>query len=93
MCFDSLVDGEYDEKPTGQLLRRESASAFKVGSVAALIVLVVLVGSNTPVWLVASASVGALVLGVALYQAVLVVGVTVLRLNANRPVARSETAS
>jgi len=93
MCFDSLVNGEHHDKPIGQLLREELTSAFRVGSVAALIVVSVLWTSNTPVWLVVSASVGALILGVALYQAVLVAGLSVLRLTSKRTVARSETTT
>lgn len=93
MCFDSLVDGEYDEKPMTQLLREEVASAVKVGSVAALVVVGVLAASATPVSLVASASAGAVVLGVALHLTVLVAGVSVLRLHSNRTVALADPAS
>jgi threonine/homoserine/homoserine lactone efflux protein len=93
MCFDSLVDGEYDEKPMTQLLREEFASAFKVGSVAALVVVGVLAASATPGWVVASASAGAVVLGVAMHLTVLVAGVSALRLHSHRTVALQKPTS
>jgi hypothetical protein len=92
MCFDSLIDGEYDEKPMRQLLTEELSSAYKDGTVAALVVGVVLVPSGTPLTLVAGASAGAFVLGVALHQAVLVAGVSLLCLHASRTVRVPERA-
>jgi Mn2+/Fe2+ NRAMP family transporter len=90
MCFDSLINGEYDEKPMRQLVTEELTSAYKDGAVAALVVLVVLATSGTPLALVAGASAGAFVLGVALHQAVLVTAISLLRLHASRTVRTPE---
>lgn len=92
MYFEVLVDGDATEKPLRDLLDAELTSALKDGTVAALVVLAVLLAGGTGSLLTAGATLGALVFAVLLHQAVLVAGVGVVRWRATdgeRPAAEA----
>jgi len=79
MCYGSLVDGDAVERPLVELLRGELPSALKDGTAAAAVVLAVLLINDVGPPLIVGATAGAFLLGIALYQAVLVAGVALLR--------------
>ncbi|MFT4921959.1 MAG: hypothetical protein ACI8XM_001167 [Haloarculaceae archaeon] len=83
MCFEALIDGDANEKSLRTLIREEVGSALTDATVAALTVVVVLLGSGTGPLLTVGAALGAVVLGVVLHQAVLVVGVALVRWRAD----------
>ncbi|MFB6298333.1 MAG: hypothetical protein ABEH56_07415 [Salinirussus sp.] len=84
MCYESLLNGEAAERPIVELLRAELPGALKDGTVAALAVVAVLAASATPPVLIAGAALGAVLLGVALHQAVLVAGTGLVRWRVSR---------
>lgn len=92
MCFDRLADEETLETSLPALLAAESRCALRNGAMAAAMVLVVLLVQSTPAWVVGVSAVGALVLGTALHQAVLLVGTGVLRARARWRARRRGTA-
>jgi hypothetical protein len=92
MCYEALIGGDAAERPLASLVREEWADAGKDGAVAAAVVFAVLLAEGTGVALVAGATVGAFVLGVALHQAVLLAGVALLRWRAGSPAQAAETA-
>jgi len=79
MCFDALVEGDVMERPVGDLLREETPDAIGNGTMAAVIVASVLFGLDAGATTIGPAAVAALALGAAVHQAVLLVGVGVLR--------------
>jgi Mg/Co/Ni transporter MgtE len=91
MCYESLLNGDATEKPVFSLLRGELASALKNGLVAALAVAVVLFWAGGGVVPTALRAVAALALGVALHQAVLLVGIVAVRTR-DRAVTAATTA-
>lgn len=90
MCYESLIDGDAAERPLTEVLRGELSSAVTDGAVAAAVVLAVLLANGVVPLLVAGATVGAFVLGIALHQAVLVAGIAVLRWRAPEPGSEPE---
>jgi heme A synthase len=79
MCYESLVEGEGTERPLAALLRAELRDALKTGLATGMIVVAVLATSGLDSVLTAVAAVGALALGAAVHQALLVVAAVVLR--------------
>ncbi len=83
MCFDSLIDGDATEKPLRQLVSEEMSSALKdAGVTTVTVALVLLLAGGVAPGIVAAATVVAFFAGVVLHQAVLVVGVGLVRLRA-----------
>jgi len=82
MCYDRLTDDDTVDASVTELLATEWDSALQNGALAAAMVLVVLLTQGTDVAVVAVSAAGALVLGTALHQAVLLVGAGVLRARA-----------
>lgn len=78
-CFEPLLDDEVTERDLLVVLREEWQDAVVNGVVAALFVLVVLAWQGTPGWLIVFGMAGAVLLGTALHQAVLVASVVGLR--------------
>jgi len=80
MCFQSLTDEEEADESVGTLIRREFPYAVRQGLLAAAIVLVVLVVSQTPAWIIGVSVAGAVLLGVVLHEFVLIAGLGVRQL-------------
>jgi hypothetical protein len=78
MCYESLVDGDVD-RSIGDLLRDEAPDALLNGVVAALVVLGGLLVQGVGPGLAVPFAIGGLVLAALLHQAVLLVGVGLLR--------------
>lgn len=79
MCYESFLNGDAADEPVLGLLRGELGSALKDGTIAAVLVALVLGWAGGGVVPVVVRSVGAFVLGVALHQAVLLAGIAALR--------------
>jgi hypothetical protein len=83
MCYDRLVDDEVTETPVADLFRSELLCALKNGSMAGAIVLAVLLFEGAPATLLLGSVAGAVLLGAALHQAILLAGAGVLRARAH----------
>ncbi|MBX0323072.1 hypothetical protein EGH21_08540 [Halomicroarcula sp. F13] len=80
MCYDRLVnDDDVAETSAVDLLRTETVCALRNGAMAGVVVLAVLLFEGAPAWLVIASVAGAVALGTALHQVLLLLGAGVLR--------------
>ncbi len=93
MCFDRLADEETLEASLPALLAAEWHCAVRNGAMAAGMVLVVLLVQGAPVWVVGVSVAGAVALGTALHQAVLLAGAGLLRARARWRESRRGSAT
>ena len=93
MCFDRLSDEETATAPVAELLAAEWRCALRNGALSAAMVLGVLLVAGTPAWVVVASAAGAVVLGTALHQLVLLAGAGVLRARARWLDGRGQTAA
>lgn len=83
MCYDRLIeDDDVAETSAVDLFRSELFCALKNGSMAGAIVLAVLLFEGTPATLLLASVAGAVLLGAALHQAIMLAGAGVLRARA-----------
>lgn len=93
MCFEALTDDEAPTDPLSSLLVAELPAALKNGALAAVFVVAMLSAQGSLALATgAILGLGALVLGIALHQTVLVAGVLVRRAISERSVARETPA-
>jgi hypothetical protein len=78
-CFEPLLAPDVTERPLAAVVGSEWRDAVVNGVEAAVLVLAVLLWQGTPLWLVAGATAGAVLLGTLLHQLVLVGAVLGLR--------------
>ncbi|MFB6178082.1 MAG: hypothetical protein ABEI99_13275 [Halobaculum sp.] len=88
MCYESLLNGDATEQPVRSLLSGERRYAIRSGVAAATVTLLALLSGGTGLGLTLASVIGALLLGTALHQAVLLVGVGLLRVWHRRPSGR-----
>jgi len=82
MCYDRLVDEDAATASVRDLLRSEWYCALRNGALAGVMVLAVLLFQGAPAWVVAVSVAGAVALGTAIHQLVLLAGAGVLRASA-----------
>lgn len=92
MCYEALRNGDATERPLGDVVRAELSDAAVNGVAAAVIVAAVLYGQGYAIGLIAPFAAGALVLGLLIHEAVLVAGVGVQRVRADRREATDPAA-
>jgi hypothetical protein len=88
MCYESLVEGDATDRPLAALLRAELRDALQNGLGAAAIVVAVLATRGVDPVVTAVAAAGALALGGAVHQALLVAAVVALRARASTGIGR-----
>jgi len=79
MCFAALLNGDATARPIREIVREELPRSLGNGTVAAAIVVAVLLVEGTGVGLTAAMALGAIVLGAVLHQSLLLCGVGLLR--------------
>lgn len=82
MCYDRLLEDDVVETGLPSLLRSELVCALRNGALAAAIVATVLLVEGASLSLFAASTLGAVLLGAALHQAIFAAGTAVQRLRA-----------
>jgi hypothetical protein len=93
MCYEALRDGDATERPLAEILRAELSDATVNGLAAALIVAIVLTGRGVDPAAMLPFALAACALGAVVHQAVLVAGVSLLRIRSPNADADEATAA